>query len=129
MEYVILYLKVENSSKIQLPRKSRQLNLPSMPIRSLQTANIACSFCTVEQLLLPRIKMLFYWIVVYSLPSSEGCSKGRSMPCVNLSPCTACHKYCSYFKIFILALPNEWSLGKAEVKLHLYSRLNFISLS
>lgn len=23
------------------------------------------------------------------------------MPCVNLSPCTACHKYCSYFKIFI----------------------------
>ena len=30
---------------------------------------------------------------------------------------------------FYLVLPNEWSLGKAEVKLHLYSRLNFISLS
>ena len=56
-------------------------------------------------------------------------AKGCSMPCVNLLPCTAYHKYCSYIKIFILALPNEWSLGKAEVKLHLYSRLNFISLS
>ena len=86
-------------------------------------------FLYCRQLLLPRITMLFCWIVVYSPPSSEGCSKGRSMPCVNLSPCPACHKYCSYFKFFILALPNEWSLGKAEVKLHLYSRLNFISLS
>ena len=39
------------------------------------------------------------------------CSKGRSMPCVNLLLCTAYHKYYSYFKIFIFPFVAKLLLG------------------
>ena len=51
----------------------------------------------------------------YSPPSSEGCFKGRSMPCVNLLPCTAYHKDCSYFIFFIFPFVENYFRDLLEI--------------